>query len=301
MKTSKTRGFTLIELLVVIAIIAILAAILFPVFAQAKEAAKKTTGLSQAKQVSTGLTIYTADNDDLYPIMLIPNASGNWQFNLTPTVPAEWLYTTQSIIGRHQVYWANSTRPYIKSDQMYSHPSGRDSTDSAATSTGIDPTKMGLSINGLLSTYTQTAMDSPSAVTLLWNGQGKTNRVGRSFAIPTLRCSASMLETCRFNPSGYPDSSNGNGNAFASAWFVPPGLDTHWAYTQGVVTVRSDTSAKFIRIGREGGGTGFNNLVDPFASYDANGRALTYSGCRPTGSASTVPYYWCFFRPDRTE
>ena len=62
----RQRGFTLIELLVVIAIIAILAAILFPVFAQAKVAAKKTAILSNAKQMGTAQLIYAADYDDLF-------------------------------------------------------------------------------------------------------------------------------------------------------------------------------------------------------------------------------------------
>src|ERR1700716_4080994 len=62
------RAFTLIELLVVIAIIAILAAILFPVFAQAKLAAKKTSDLSNLKQIGLGTKIYLSDYDDtLYP------------------------------------------------------------------------------------------------------------------------------------------------------------------------------------------------------------------------------------------
>ena len=60
----RSNAFTLIELLVVIAIIAILAAILFPVFAQAKLAAKKTTALSNAKQVATANFIYMGDYDD---------------------------------------------------------------------------------------------------------------------------------------------------------------------------------------------------------------------------------------------
>lgn len=62
------RAFTLIELLVVIAIIAILAAILFPVFAQAKVAAKQTQAISNAKNINTGFQIYLADYDDTWPL-----------------------------------------------------------------------------------------------------------------------------------------------------------------------------------------------------------------------------------------
>jgi prepilin-type N-terminal cleavage/methylation domain-containing protein len=62
------RAFTLIELLVVIAIIAILAAILFPVFAQAKVAAKKAKGLAEIKQMGTATMIYAADYDDNMPL-----------------------------------------------------------------------------------------------------------------------------------------------------------------------------------------------------------------------------------------
>ena len=64
----KIRAFTLIELLVVIAIIAILAAILFPVFARAKESAKQTACLSNARQVGTALTMYVTDSDGTMPI-----------------------------------------------------------------------------------------------------------------------------------------------------------------------------------------------------------------------------------------
>jgi prepilin-type N-terminal cleavage/methylation domain-containing protein/prepilin-type processing-associated H-X9-DG protein len=63
----RRRGFTLIELLVVIAIIAILAAILFPVFAQAREAARKTTCISNLKQSSLAILMYTQDYDEVLP------------------------------------------------------------------------------------------------------------------------------------------------------------------------------------------------------------------------------------------
>ena len=64
---SHRNAFTLIELLVVIAIIAILAAILFPVFAQAREKARSASCLSNEKQIGLGLMMYTQDYDETYP------------------------------------------------------------------------------------------------------------------------------------------------------------------------------------------------------------------------------------------
>src|SRR5437763_11022841 len=63
----RPSGFTLIELLVVIAIISVLAAILFPVFAKARASARKTTGLSNLKQIGAALLMYTADYDGDLP------------------------------------------------------------------------------------------------------------------------------------------------------------------------------------------------------------------------------------------
>lgn len=67
MYTRNRSAFTLIELLVVIAIIAILAAILFPVFAQARKKARQTSCLSNMKQIGYGLMMYTQDYDELLP------------------------------------------------------------------------------------------------------------------------------------------------------------------------------------------------------------------------------------------
>src|SRR6185503_17489526 len=66
----KQRGFTLIELLVVIAIIAILAAILFPVFAQAREKARGISCMSNVRQIGTGLSMYVQDYDETFPMNL---------------------------------------------------------------------------------------------------------------------------------------------------------------------------------------------------------------------------------------
>ncbi|MBS1709100.1 MAG: prepilin-type N-terminal cleavage/methylation domain-containing protein [Armatimonadetes bacterium] len=100
MTLKKHLAFTLIELLVVIAIIAILAAILFPVFAQAKAAAKKTSALSNVKQVGMGIQIYLPDYDDVYPM---GNGACWWQ----------------PLDGG----WAQDTKPYIKSLPILRDPS----------------------------------------------------------------------------------------------------------------------------------------------------------------------------------
>lgn len=113
MNSSAKRAFTLIELLVVIAIIAILAAILFPVFAQAKEAAKKTQCLSNVKQINTGFQMYLADNDDIWPLWTnnmnnIPGAGGTFGFtHMFPSL----------------------VQPYIKSGTRTTSASGGDLTD----------------------------------------------------------------------------------------------------------------------------------------------------------------------------
>lgn len=75
----RRRAFTLIELLVVIAIIAILAAILFPVFARAREAARKTSCLSNTKQIALAVNMYTQDYDELFALSLYLSNAGTGQ------------------------------------------------------------------------------------------------------------------------------------------------------------------------------------------------------------------------------
>jgi prepilin-type N-terminal cleavage/methylation domain-containing protein/prepilin-type processing-associated H-X9-DG protein len=101
----KRRGFTLIELLVVIAIIAILAAILFPVFAQAREKARQANCVSNLKQVGLGIMQYVQDYDEAYPC--------NWYVALWPSRP-----------GGNQAYkWMDAIYPYVKNEGVFSCPS----------------------------------------------------------------------------------------------------------------------------------------------------------------------------------
>src|SRR5205809_4296461 len=85
MRRSRRFAFTLIELLVVIAIIAILAAILFPVFAQARERARMTTCVSNMRQIGTGLMMYVQDYDETYPfIRFTSDTSWIWKNAIQP-------------------------------------------------------------------------------------------------------------------------------------------------------------------------------------------------------------------------
>ncbi|CAN5649358.1 hypothetical protein BH11ARM2_BH11ARM2_11880 [soil metagenome] len=102
-------GFTLIELLVVIAIIAILAAILFPVFAQAKNAAKKTADLSNLKQIDLSTIMYMGDNDDVY--VMLRNGKPRWGCNGAAVVDCEQVNSAHV-----------SLSPYVKNRQIWASP-----------------------------------------------------------------------------------------------------------------------------------------------------------------------------------
>ncbi len=109
-KSQSRSGFTLIELLVVIAIIAILAAILFPVFAQAREKARQASCQSNLKQLGAALMQYVQDYDETYP---------------------------QGCQGDFQNAWPTSVQPYVKSLQVFRCPSGNSGTTAGNDWTGV--------------------------------------------------------------------------------------------------------------------------------------------------------------------
>jgi len=115
-KNNRLMGFTLIELLVVIAIISILAAILFPVFARARENARRASCMSNLKQISLGIMQYVQDYDGRFPLA--------WQDkNNTGTKTAG------------ELGWAAVIQPYIKSTQVLQCPS--ESTGAVASEQDI--------------------------------------------------------------------------------------------------------------------------------------------------------------------
>jgi prepilin-type N-terminal cleavage/methylation domain-containing protein len=287
------RAFTLIELLVVIAIIAILAAILFPVFAQAKESAKKTAALSNAKQLGTSVIMYTADYDDYFPSAYSWDNTEGWLWNYGIGVPAGWEGVPAWTVGDAN-QWMNSTQPYRKNLDLVSAPGmpmlkvpGYEPYNSAPV---MRPAEINFSMNGHLSLWSGTAVAQVSRTPMVWEGHYKQNLYGLSLTNPALICAIGS-PNCRFNPSGMPSGQaagpRGDG-WFPSVWNVVP-VQT---YTGGTVYVYTDTSAKFKRIPN---GTGMLSHDHMFNTIASNGVASAANRCQ---SSSTAPGYVTLFRPD---
>ena len=152
----QARGFTLIELLVVIAIIAILAAILFPVFARARENARRASCMSNMKQLGLGFLQYTQDYDEKLPGQANPEGytSGGYAFD------------------PNEINWVNGVYPYIKSQQIFVCPS---QTPIAGYYRAGNPPPVAYSMNGLLNYAAQAQIEETARTYLSWE-TGTTDR-----------------------------------------------------------------------------------------------------------------------------
>jgi len=286
--SSFRKAFTLIELLVVIAIIAILAAILFPVFAQAKEAAKKTADLSNIKQLGTAAIMYSNDADDLFPCADInypstSNAAG-WSWTYYIETPADWAkntYLDAPGISANVAYWANSMQPYMKSYALLASPAGRQvniatpADYAAATETIFDDT---YTMNGLLNSFSTTAVASPSSVTLFWAGMGKIKAHGYAYTNPFLICGDNSSQSCTYVPpaAGCSGSANGQKSGIMVDRFDGFGMNL---FGKGSNFSRTDTSAKFRSFVTDAGVVA-GKQSSPYAGYKADGSPTTgwYTG-----------------------
>ena len=109
--THRNKGFTLIELLVVIAIIAILAAILFPVFARARENARRASCQSNLKQIGLGILQYQQDYDERFPGRFNPGTNQNWRGLIQPYIKSTQLFACPSNTGNTDKTWPDFVIP----------------------------------------------------------------------------------------------------------------------------------------------------------------------------------------------
>ncbi len=235
------KAFTLIELLVVIAIIAILAAILFPVFAQAKLAAKKAVSISNQKQIGLGIILYAGDSDDLYPRQdnCVLNSSMIEKYNTqsAATSPTPWCNGSANPGGfafRNNHYsWQTWVQPYVKNKQMFFHPTiaplygttvtGGVVQDQGELESGY---ALNIAITGALNTWKADGSTNtgPGAIRNSWLGGSQTNVPSPAEAMLV------MEQPFHAEIGGWED---GSGN---SVNYYPMALKEHWRaiyYKQG--------------------------------------------------------------------
>jgi prepilin-type N-terminal cleavage/methylation domain-containing protein/prepilin-type processing-associated H-X9-DG protein len=204
----KNRGFTLIELLVVIAIIAILAAILFPVFAKAREKARQITCVSNEKQLGLAIIQYVQDNDELMPI------------------------GTEKGIGAYPFGegWGGSIQPYVKSTGVYVCPDDSTSTTQTAPAgssgaTGQSYYPVSYALNSNAHGKADAAFQAPASTVLLcevFGAQVQVNQTDEGLGANTYG---------DFSPAtnGLPDPTDGGGGVMCDEAANGTGNDLKFA------------------------------------------------------------------------
>jgi prepilin-type N-terminal cleavage/methylation domain-containing protein/prepilin-type processing-associated H-X9-DG protein len=278
MQTHKNTGFTLIELLVVIAIIAILAAILFPVFAQAREKARQTSCLSNSKQLGTAFMMYIQDYDESHPRGW--GYVGGWLTANIHGTPPDWRPLTAFRIAAYPVHWTNSIQPYVKNYNLEECPSGAQFPWPGVPDYAkpVRPwANTSYTFNGLLHTYPEAGIATPAQLPLMWEGNGKVRIQGFGTTNPALDC-PDPSQPCIYKP-GTPIAGSTwartcqSGNGGKGLMFGTEG--TMYIHSQGCIFVMADGHAKWRRLG-DAPQSSEPSTRDPFTNYDASGFPGSY-------------------------
>jgi prepilin-type N-terminal cleavage/methylation domain-containing protein/prepilin-type processing-associated H-X9-DG protein len=174
-------AFTLIELLVVIAIIAILAAILFPVFGRARENARRSSCLSNMKQLGLGFMQYTQDYDEMF---MGPSNSNHGAFN--PQVFPTNAPNGSTVYTAYRLSWADVLLPYTKSEQIMSCPSATPYFYWTGSDTWTKQIPISYAYNRLLSWNTQAKIASPSTLIMMNEALGNVGLVSTVTSFPNV-------------------------------------------------------------------------------------------------------------------
>lgn len=216
-------GFTLIELLVVIAIIAILAAILFPVFGRARENARRASCQSNLKQIGLGILQYTQDYDERLPL-----AWGD-----TTLAGASIGFTANNPI------WAEFVHPYVKSIQLYRCPSNNELNSPTSVASEVP------AFNGLRMGYGITTLGGTTTNGTFWDfAQASPALAEFSETSQTFMIGEMKIPAATSNPYGYeiyPKSVQTYGNRNpVNVHFE----GANWLYVDGHVKFMNTTSAE---------------------------------------------------------
>ncbi len=266
----RVSGFTLIELLVVIAIIAILAAILFPVFARARENARRSSCQSNLKQIALGVVQYRQDYDERFPSAVTNNVTGS--------------------LG-----WANSIQPYLKSTQIYQCPSESNSQSNLNQPTAAGEGFTDYYYNGMLSwdgDYTtpdfsnginEAALISSTLTVMLGDGNG--NRSSSRFrsngcgTASNATYSSPGFGNCGGTPPGNFAPTGGMGGAGSDSWV---------RHLEGSNLAFADGHVKWYK-GTNAGSTSGNiiastQVYNPRVGFTTSGQSPTFNAVNQNDS-----------------
>lgn len=304
---SRRSAFSLLELLTVTAIVTALVAIMLPVFASAKESARKASSIVRMKQSASAIMIYVGDHDDMFPLSgpvdngLITGVPGAYLLGWVAGFPNGW--DGEEFEWSDGVAWANATEVYRKSDAiMFGEdlPVARISIpppDSPYADPIKPPKLSSFTMNGLLHSWNASAIAIPSKLTMLWQGAYKAAVEGYAYSSPVLACNAMTLAPCRFNPRGFPQTGASNPSFRGDQLYRPFGQDTAWIYGRGMIYVAADTSARWVPQNPSGQTTDMvRRYDDPAGLYMPKGQQWAFHRC--VMGEGTQVRYTSFFRPD---
>jgi general secretion pathway protein G len=241
----RNRGFTLIELLVVIAILALLAGILFPVFAQVREGGRMAVCESNLMQIGHAYKMYVQDYDELFPLAVqAPDRRLNVYWSPPDLVarPGSQLYALYATMGANVLY------PYTHNWEIWACPSTTlekqfpgDPVYQKFTP-GVKPTEISYQFNGLLGALGESNVKHPSEVPMIWEGPENRRFLGSNINNPGV--GLWVFSKLPRPDSGWPfrqsDCTTGLPGTMYTAWNSFSRIDVHhggqnWLYVDGHV------------------------------------------------------------------
>jgi hypothetical protein len=277
--------------------------------------------MNRSGALAKAVLIYVEDNNHRFPLAMSRRANGTWRWPTMHPAPANVVasgdWALPESVASTSTFWANSIRWYARSREDYQDPTQESrSIAGDAFAPGVTPLEVGLTFNGFLHVYSQSAVIEPNLVPVIWAGTGSVSFKGRASSNPVLACRGSA--DCRFNGSA-PPQSDFPGKEFPGGEILAPYVQfpdsTVWSKrldetTGGGTIAFADGSARFMKWATTlAPAVSKDASKDMFASIEIkNGKQATvFYHATNTPDCSDIRdetvhgenLYPCFFRPDR--